>query len=104
MVHTDPEELWVFKSYSNLNSKGEKKDKTEVDLCEIADHVVGIGPKLSEAYRSYLRGCQKDDHVPNFPGAFHFEQRVSHSVGQMSGSGNHCLFTTMQQKGQKGSP
>ena len=71
MVHTDPEELWVFKSYSNLHSKGEKKDKTEVDLCEIADHVVGIGPKLSEAYRSYVRGCQKDDHVLNFtPGVF----------------------------------
>ena len=48
-----------------------KKDKTEVDLCEMADQVVGIGPKLSEAYRSYLRGCQKDDHVLNFtPGVF----------------------------------
>ena len=71
MVHKDPEELWVFKSYSNLNSKGEKRDKTEVELCELADHVVGIGPKLSEAFRSYLRGCQKDDHVLNFtPGVF----------------------------------
>ena len=71
MVHTDPEELWMFKSNSNLNSKGEKRDKTEVELCELADHVVGIGPKLSEAFRSYLRGCQKDDHVLNFtPGVF----------------------------------
>ena len=33
MVHTDPEELWMFKSYSNLNSKSEEKDKTEVDYC-----------------------------------------------------------------------
>ena len=71
MVHTDPEELWMFKSNSNLNSKGEKRDKTEVELCELADHVVGIGPKLSEAFRSYLRGCQKDDRVLNFtPGVF----------------------------------
>ena len=71
MVHTDPEELWMFKSNSNLTSKGEKRDKTEVELCELADHVVGIGPKLSEAFRSYLRGCQKDDHVLNFtPGVF----------------------------------
>ena len=66
MVHIDPEELWMFKSYSNLNSKSEEKDKTEVELCEMADHVVGIGPKLSEAFRSYLRGCQKDDNVVNF--------------------------------------
>ena len=71
MVHIDPEELWMFKSYSNLNSKSEEKDKTEVELCEMADQVVGIGPKLSEAFRSYLRGCQKDDHVLNFtPGVF----------------------------------
>ena len=71
MVHTDPEEIWMFKSYSNLNSKGEEKDKTEVELCKMADHIVGIGPKLSEAFRSYLRGCQKDDHVLNFtPGVF----------------------------------
>ena len=71
MVHTDPEELRMFKSYSNLNSKGEEKGKTEVELCEMADHIVGIGPKLSEAFRSYLRGCQKDDHVLDFtPGVF----------------------------------
>ena len=71
MVHTDPEELRMFKSYSNLNSKGEEKDKTEVELCKMADPIVGIGPKLSEAFRSYLRGCQKDDHVLNFtPGVF----------------------------------
>ena len=71
MVHTDPEELRMFKSYSSLNSKGEEKDKTEVELCEMADHIVGIGPKLSEAFRSYLRGCQKDDHVLDFtPGVF----------------------------------
>ena len=66
MVHIDPEELWMFKSYSNLNSKSEEKDKTEVELCEMADQVVGIGPKLSETFRSYLRGCQKDDNVVNF--------------------------------------
>ena len=78
MVHTDPEELWMFKSNSNLNSKGEKRDKTEVELCELADHVVGIGPKLSEAFRSYLRGCQKDDHVLDFtPGVFDEFETVS---------------------------
>ena len=71
VVHTDPEELGMFKSYSDPISKGEKKHKTEVELCEMADHVVGVGPKLSEAFRSYLRSCQKDDNVLDLtPGVF----------------------------------
>ena len=71
VVHTDPEELGMFKNYSDRISKGEEKHKTEVELCEMADHVVGVGPKLSEAFRSYLRSCQKDDNVVDFtPGVF----------------------------------
>ena len=70
-MHTDPEECGMFKSYSYPISKDKDKHKTEVELCEMADHVVGIGPKLSEACRSYLRGCQKDDYVLDFtPGVF----------------------------------
>ena len=69
--HTDPEELGMFKSYSNPISKGEEKHKSEVELCEMADLVVGVGPKLSEAFRSYLRGCQKDKSVVDLtPGVF----------------------------------
>ena len=71
VVHTDPEELGMFKNYSNPISKGEEKHKTEVELCKLADHVVGVGPKLSEAFRSYLRSCRKDDTVLDFtPGVF----------------------------------
>ena len=71
VVHTDPEELGMFKNYSNPISKGEEKHKTEVELCKMADHVVGVGPKLSEAFRSYLRSCRKDDTVLDFtPGVF----------------------------------
>ena len=71
VVHTDPEELGMFKNYSDSISKGEEKHKTEIKLCEMADHVVGVGPKLSEAFRSYLRSCQKDDNVVDFtPGVF----------------------------------
>ena len=71
VVHTDPEELGMFKNYSNPISKGEEKHKTEVELCEMADLVLGVGPKLSEAFRSYLRGCQKDKSVVDFtPGVF----------------------------------
>ena len=60
VVHTDPEELGMFKNYSDPISKGEEKHKTEVKLCELADHVVAVGPKLSEAFRCYLRNLQKD--------------------------------------------
>ena len=72
VVHTDPEELGMFKNYSNPISKGEEKHNIEVELCEMADLVVGVGSKLSEAFRSYLCGCQKvDKHVVDFtPGIF----------------------------------
>ena len=71
VVHTDPEELGMFKNHSNPIQRGEEKHKTEVELCEMADLVVGVGPKLSEAFRSYLCGCQKHDNVFRFtPGIF----------------------------------
>ena len=71
VVHTDPEELGMFKSYSRPISKGAEKHKNEVELCEMADHVVGVGPKLSEAFRSYLSGCNKDGNVFELtPGVF----------------------------------
>ena len=71
MVYTDPEELGMFKNVSNPISKGEEKHKTEVELCKMADHVLGVGPKLSEALRSYLCGCNKDGNVFDFtPGVF----------------------------------
>ena len=86
VVHTDPEELGMFKSYSRPISKGEEKHKNEVELCEMADHVVGIGPKLSESFRSYLSGCDKDGNVFDLtPGVFEeFEtvKQLSHSDRQ----------------------
>ncbi|KAL9976659.1 hypothetical protein ACROYT_G013983 [Oculina patagonica] len=71
VVHTAPEELGMYKTYSNPVSVNEKKHETEVELCEMADFVVTVGPKLSEAFRSYLRGCKKDQMVFEFtPGLF----------------------------------
>ena len=66
VVHTDQEELGMFKNYSNPVSEGEEKHKAEVKLCEMADHVVLVGPKLSEAFHPYLRGCKEDDNVVDF--------------------------------------
>ena len=60
VVHTDPEKLGMFKCHEDPISKGEQKHHVEVELCRMADLVVGVGPKLVEAYRKYLRWCKKD--------------------------------------------
>ena len=71
VVHTDPEELGMFKCYGNPISKGEQKHRDEVELCQMADLVVGVGPKLTEAYRKYLSWCKKDQDVFELtPGVF----------------------------------
>ena len=71
VVHTDPEELGMFKNYADSIAKGEKKHETEVKLCKLADQVVAIGPKLAEAFSRYLRSCGKDQDVLNLtPGIF----------------------------------
>ena len=70
-VHTNPEELGMFKGYSEAISKAEKKHRDEVELCLIADCVVAVGQKLAEAYSSYLRFCGKVQNVFVFtPGIF----------------------------------
>ena len=71
VVHTDPEELGMFKGYENPISTGEEKHHVEVELCEMADFVVGVGPKLAEAFRKYLGFCKKYQDVFEFtPGIF----------------------------------
>ena len=70
-LYTDPEELGMFKSYENPISTGEKKHHIEVELCQMADFVVGVGPKLVEAFRKYLGFCKKHQNVFEFtPGVF----------------------------------
>ena len=66
VVHTDPEKLGMFKCYENPISKGEQKHNVEVELCQMADLVVGVGPKLTEAFRKYLRWCKKNQDVFEF--------------------------------------
>ncbi|XP_067057912.1 uncharacterized protein [Acropora muricata] len=71
IVHTDPEELGMFKCYENPISTGEEKHHVEVELCQMADIVVGVGPKLAEAFRKYLSFCKKHQDVLEFtPGVF----------------------------------
>ena len=71
VVHTVPEELGMHKTYANPIAGAERKHKREVELCESADFVVPIGPKLYEAFRCYLSSCKKGEMIFNFtPGIF----------------------------------
>ena len=63
VVHTAPEELGMYKNYPMAISKGEDKSTTEVELCKLADAVVAVGPKLTKAYSSYLRSCEKHQDI-----------------------------------------
>ena len=73
VVHTAPEELGMYKTYSNPVEVNEKKHETEVALCEMADFVVTVGPKLAEAFRTYLRPSGKDQKVFEFTPGILFE-------------------------------
>ena len=68
-VHKAPEELGMYRSSAIL--RAEKLHQVEVKLCETADQVVAVGPKLADDFRRYLRSCRKDKDVLNFtPGIF----------------------------------
>ena len=61
VLHTAPEHRSTCKGYSSPISRGGKKHWEEVNLCECADLVVPVGPRLGEAYRSYLQGSKEDE-------------------------------------------
>ena len=78
VVHTDPEELAM---YTRPAVKGAKKHQAEVELCELADQVVTVGPKLKEAFACYLRSCGKDRDVINLtPGIFSEFANINHAA------------------------
>ena len=55
----------MYKSYEEAIFRGEQKHQAEVKLCELADQVVAVGPKLADAYSRYLRFSSKDQDVIN---------------------------------------
>ena len=74
VVHTAPEDLSRYKCYTDRISKGETKHESEAELCKLADLVVPVGPRLKEAYTSYLQRCRKDQDVLSItPGLFQRE-------------------------------
>ena len=60
----------MYKNYKDAIPKGEKKHRDEVELCEKADVVVAVGPKLAESYRSYLRFREGQKVLNLTPGIF----------------------------------
>ena len=85
VVHTAPEELEMFKSYEEAIFKGEQKHQAEVKLCELADQVVAVGPKLVDVYSRSLRPSGKDQDVINLtPGIFTEFQSVQQATEERS--------------------
>ena len=68
VVHTDPEENGMFKSYADATAKGEKKRDAEMGLCQQADLIVAIGPKLADT--SSRRSCEEGKVLDLTPGIF----------------------------------
>ena len=74
VAYTVPEELSRYKCYTDPISKAKTKHESEVELCKLADLVVPVGPRLKEAYSSYLRRCKTDEDVLSItPGLFQRE-------------------------------
>ena len=67
VVHTNPEENEMFKVYDDTAAKGEKKHYAEMKLCQKADQIVAIGPKLTD---SYSRVCGEEKVLDLTPGIF----------------------------------
>ena len=59
VVHSAPEELGMYKSIP----QGGQQQEAEVELCNMADQIIAIGPKLADAYKHYLRRSKKDKNV-----------------------------------------
>ena len=79
VVHTEPEELAMYKNYPRAITKGQEKNRAEVDLCKLADLVVAVGPKLTEAFSSYLRYSHQDVFKLT-PGTFEDFADIKHTV------------------------
>ena len=74
VVHTISEETGVKKASNLGKADSEKKPEREVQLalCEAADIVIAIGPKVADACKAALRYCGKHENVITMtPGIIH---------------------------------
>ena len=59
VVHTHPQEVGMYKCYEKPIATGQEKHGIEEELCEMADVVVTVGPKLTEAFHWYQNWSKK---------------------------------------------
>ena len=70
VVHTAPEEIGLYKNFSTL-FKGKEKNLIEVELCKLADAVLAVGSKLTDAISTQLRSCKSQEDILQLtPGTF----------------------------------
>ena len=82
VVYNVPEELGAYKYYPNAISRADKMQQVEVKLCEKADQVVAVGPKVTEVLLRYLRKDQ--EHVFNLtPGILSDFANVQQATEEM---------------------
>ena len=63
IVHTDPEELAMFTDHVGPTVTDAINHQAEIELCELADQVVAVGPKLTEVFAFLLRPSERDQNV-----------------------------------------
>ena len=94
VVHSVHEEVGM---YQNI-SEGEQLQQTEVELCQMADEVVAIGPKVAEAYKRYLSFAKEKKTILDLiPGVFSEFSNVVQATEERKtfcvlviGSGDSC--------------
>ena len=91
VVHTEPEELAIYKNYPGAITKGEGKNRAEVELCKLADLVVAVGPKLTGAFSSYLRSSHHDV-FQLMPGTFKEFSDVKHDTTRANAKFKVLIF------------
>ena len=81
VVHTDPEEHVIYENYAVSTVRRLEEHQAEVEVCELADRVVAVGSKLTEAFARYLRYCGRDQDVLNLtPGIFSEFTNINHAA------------------------
>ena len=94
VVHSVHEEVGM---YQNI-SEGQRLQKTEVELCKMADEVVAIGPKVAEAYKRFLCSAKEEKTILDLtPGVFSEFLNVAQTTDERKtfcvlviGSGDSC--------------
>ena len=87
VVHTVSEELEKYLEKSDPSTAGQESEhELQVTLCEKADLVIAVGPKVAEAYKAALRYCGKQNNVitlmPRFPEEFLDMRQMVKSSGE----------------------